>query len=167
MYARYKTLIRCGYVLLSVYFVLAVLSPLHLIEDQEVFPFFSWSLFSSPKWEVTFYTLVLEKESIPSETSPPFGTGDGYVRLVDSPLGQNVFLNKVLATFSRDAKDNTGDEAELFETTYRDDVEALVRGHASRYHLFRTVYNPIELFRERRYRESRYIASYELDEKER
>jgi len=40
-----------------------------------------------------------------------------------------------------------------------------VRGKVVRYHLFQTVYDPIELFRERRYRETRYLATFDLAEK--
>jgi hypothetical protein len=41
-------------------------------------------------------------------------------------------------------------------------VESVVRGKAVRYHVYKTVYDPIELFKTRRYRETQYVATYDL-----
>src|SRR5262245_19815282 len=138
--AVYRRTLRGGFGLFGLYVLLASLSPLHVIEPQELFPFFSWSLFSSPKSRVTLYSLLLEKERVATTEVPPaFETRAGYVRLVDSPLGRNIGLDKVLATYSREVSTRS-DPAEMFER-YRDQVDSVVRGQAVRYHLFQTVFD--------------------------
>jgi len=159
MFRNYRRRLRVGYVLLSTYLVFAVLSPLHLIEAQEVFPFFSWSLFSSPKSEATFYTLLLDRDGRATPAAPELATKDGRVRLVDSELNRHVSLTKVLGSYSREAS-GSRDPARVYER-YRPKIDAIVRDEAPRYHLFETVYDPIQLFQERRYRKTRYIGTYE------
>jgi len=164
MRGLYRRTLRGGFALFGLYVLLASLSPLHLIERQELFPFFSWSLFSSPKSRVTLYSLLLETEPVETAEVPPaFETRDGYVRLLDSSLGRNIGLSKVLATYSHEASTHSH-PADVFQR-YRNQVDSVLRGHVVRYHLFQTVYDPIELFRERRYRETRYIATFDVAEK--
>src|SRR4029453_6057927 len=128
MYRIYRGMLRAGYAFVVTYVALAALSPLHIIEAQEVFPFFSWSLFSSPKSEATYYTLLLEPERKSGQELPRFVTADGFVRLGDSPLNRHVSLSKVLASFSREAN-SSNDPARVFEA-HRRKVDAIVGGHA-------------------------------------
>ena len=159
MVRNYRRRLRVGYAHLLTYVVFAMLSPLHLIEAQEVFPFFSWSLFSSPKSEATYYTLLLDPDRSAASRAPQFATSDGRVRLIDSPLNRHISLSKVLASYSREASDSA-DPAFVFES-YRPQVDAIVGDAVPRYHLFETVYNPIQLYRERRYRRTSYIGTYD------
>lgn len=160
----YRRTLQAGVALFLLYLALAVLSPLHLIERQEVFPFFSWSLFSSPKKLVTMYSVLIEKDggAATVATPPPrFESAGGYARLLDSPLATHIGLVKVLATFSREAGAPNANVQAIF-AAYRPQVDSVLRKQAVRYHLFRTQYDPIELFRERRYRDARYVATFEL-----
>ena len=156
----YRRTLRMGYAFLVVYLLMAALSPLHVIEAQEVFPFFSWSLFSSPKSEARYYSLLLDEDrsSRPAEP-PPFATQDGRRRLIDSPLNRHISLTKVLASYSREASESD-DPRRVFDA-YRPQVDAIVGDDVPRYHLFETVYNPIQLFVERRYRRTSYIGTYD------
>jgi hypothetical protein len=159
-FVSYRHAVVAGHAMLASYFALAVLSPLHLIQAQEVFPFFSWSLFSSPKKQATYYSLLLEASPGSATLQPQFVTADGYVRLIDSPLNRHVSLTKVLATYSREAR-LAPDPARTFDG-YRAKVDAIVAKEARRYHLFETVYDPIQLFRERRYGKTTYIGTYDV-----
>ena len=149
-----------GYAFLVAYLIMAALSPLHLIEAQEVFPFFSWSLFSSPKSEARYYSLLLDSDRSPRRAEPlRFATQDGRRRLIDSPLSRHVSLTKVLASYSREASESD-DPRRVFEA-YRPQIDAIVGDEVPRYHLFETVYSPIQLFVERRYRRTSYIGTYD------
>ncbi len=97
MYTRYKTIIASCVVACIAYAGVAALGPAQVIATSEVFPFFSWSLFSTPYRMQTRYVLVLKDRDLPPMATVPGDpppSGSGYdSQITTSDIGLQKIMN--------------------------------------------------------------------------